>query len=39
MEKTSKTLSDLFDGYSLIRYSIRIFLEAISKKNEFLLFN
>lgn len=39
MEKTSKTLADLFYGYSLIRYSIRIFLEAISTKNEFLLLN
>lgn len=37
MEKASKTLSDLFFSYSLIRYSIRIFLEAISTKNVFLL--
>ena len=37
MEKASKTLADLFYGYSLFRYRIRIFLEAISTKNEFLL--
>ena len=37
MEKVTKMCADFFFSYSFFRYSIRIFLEAISIKNKFLL--